>query len=375
MAKTAVICRNHPQSGIYCYTRDLLDGFPGGEKPDWVTFEFDAQGQARWSEPLERFSCLHFQYEGGEYQWKNQNLMLRFLEENRDRKIVVTLHEIHRTSPFAYDPEKIRSVFPFLEAWKKKRYWKRHPLQSCEKRMAEIKYGNAHLIVHLASHRSLLWERGVEETRIRVIPLGLPSWPRPPVPARSGAFRLATFGFLTQANDYQTVLEALSLLPADYQYTIMGGPRTEEGEKVVKEIRQRIRKLRLEDRVFITGFIPEKEVPGTLAQADIFVAPLAVRSNSASLAYMLAAGRPVIASDIPYSREIQEEGAGLVLYRGGDGHDLAERIRQAPGLVSSQGQEFLASRTWPAVARMHSRYYHEVNESWVLETRYIVLDK
>lgn len=374
MPKVALVCRGRPYSGIYTYTQDLLNGFGPGERPAWVTFDFNPRGEARWSEPLDPFDILHFQYEGGEYQAGERNLFLERLREKPRQTIVATLHEVHRKDPFAYDPDRIRSRFPWLERWRKERYWRRHPRQRCEREMAEAKYGPARLVVHLPSHRGLLLERGVEESRIRVIPHGLPALSRAaarPVPAE-GELRLATFGFITEANDYRTVLDALAGFLPRARYTIVGGPRTAGGEGVLAGLRRQIRRRGLAERVTVTGFLPPAEVEARLLEHDVLVAPMAVRSNSGSLGHMLASGRPVVGSDIAYARELREEGAPLRLYAAGSGCDLADRCREAAGTeLIPAGKEFILNRSWKNTARHHGRLYQELAEEWILETRQI----
>jgi glycosyltransferase involved in cell wall biosynthesis len=78
--------------------------------------------------------------------------------------------------------------------------------------------------------------------------------------------------------------------------------------------------------------VPAEELPKVLGAADVGVAPLEKNDRNTAqgapinkLAHYLAAGRPVVAADLPVVREISDDGCALY-YEPGDENDLAEKI-------------------------------------------------
>lgn len=83
----------------------------------------------------------------------------------------------------------------------------------------------------------------------------------------------------------------------------------------------------LRGRVAALGFVPNEDLPEHYASADVFCAPaLGGESFGIVLVEAMAAGTPVVASDIPgYSAVLQQAGGGM-LFRSGDPSDLAGKL-------------------------------------------------
>ncbi len=196
------------------------------------------------------------------------------------------------------------------------------------------------VIVHARLHRERLLARGVEASRCRVIPPGVP--PRVVVPASAAAhFRtrhglaarpvVGVFGFLERSKRFATVLDALRETGRGSEAPVLllaGGPRLPEHDAIEREIRADATRAGLADRVVITGYLAPDEVPVALEAMDVVAVPYATDDSvSYSLHVALAQRRPVVATDLDPMREIDERGHCLALVRAGDPHDLAKTLR------------------------------------------------
>ncbi|OQY84576.1 MAG: hypothetical protein B6D40_05195, partial [Anaerolineae bacterium UTCFX3] len=93
-----------------------------------------------------------------------------------------------------------------------------------------------------------------------------------------------------------------------------------------------IRKLGIEASVIVQPAVPHHEVPALVAAADICVAPLGLNDRNVTqgacpikvLEYM-AAGRPLLASNMPIVRELVREDVDALLFSPNDPEDLARQ--------------------------------------------------
>lgn len=119
----------------------------------------------------------------------------------------------------------------------------------------------------------------------------------------------------------------------------------------------------LSDQATLTGFVPHSDVPGFLTQMDVAVVPYAEAPNYFSplkLYEYMAAGLPIVASDVGQVSTAVRHGVNGLLYRPGSGEALVEaieRIRSDSALASRLGQaarsHAVERHTWSAsVARV-----------------------
>lgn len=117
--------------------------------------------------------------------------------------------------------------------------------------------------------------------------------------------------------DHETLLKAMTHLPANYRLCLVGG-----GEKEL-ELKALCQELGLEQRVSFMGV--RMDVPDILEQSDIVVLSSHWEGLSLSSIEGMSSGRPFIASDVDGLREMVG-GAG-VLFPHGDDKQLAEKIQ------------------------------------------------
>ncbi|RKL61649.1 glycosyltransferase [Thermoanaerobacteraceae bacterium SP2] len=125
-------------------------------------------------------------------------------------------------------------------------------------------------------------------------------------------------GSFKEQKDQATLIRAMKKLPYDIHLLLIGeGPLKEKNQTLVKEIG-------VEGRVHFLGF--RNDIPSILKTVDIVVLSSHWEGFGLAVVEGMAAGKPVIASDVPGLREIIN-GAG-VLFSKGDSMELATKINE-----------------------------------------------
>ncbi len=134
--------------------------------------------------------------------------------------------------------------------------------------------------------------------KIVVIPNAVepPGNQTPRIPLLDGIFRVGFIGRLDPIKRVPDLIAAMALLPANYRLDVYG-----EGESR-RRIEREIGRLRLQDRVMLHGSVAE---PWTaLRSMDVLVLPSAAEGFGLVLIEAMAAGVPVIATDVPGIRDV-----------------------------------------------------------------------
>ena len=127
----------------------------------------------------------------------------------------------------------------------------------------------------------------------------------------------------------------------------------------------------LRNRVTFTGLVPPGEVIGLLRGADVLVQPITSSpytryASPMKLFDYMAAGRPIVASDIVSLREVVADGRTARLVRPGSAEALAEGIRgvladpAAADRMARAAFEEVAGHTWARRAERIERLLDEV---------------
>lgn len=187
----------------------------------------------------------------------------------------------------------------------------------------------------------------------------------PPRPAEHPL--LAYAGHFYPWKGADVLVEALALLPGARGLLIGGQPRESDRGR----LEALARSLGVDDRVTFTGPAPPSEVPKLLAAADILVLPTvdmpSTRYTSPlKLFEYLAAGRPIVASDLPPLREVVEHGRTARLVKPADPAALAEGVRAVIGdpavaeRMARAAFERAADYSWDRRAERLERLFGEV---------------
>jgi glycosyltransferase involved in cell wall biosynthesis len=169
--------------------------------------------------------------------------------------------------------------------------------------------------------------------------------------------RLITVGRLTPAKDPLTVLGSLSVLVErgfDVHLDVIGGGLTELDTGYVRSIHEEIERLKLGERVHLTGAVPYLEIPAYYRRASCLVSASRTGSVDKVVLEAMAAGRPVVTCNDSFPRVFESLGdeASSLLFEPGDVMGLADRV----GDILSQeppARAALGERLRAIVARDH----------------------
>lgn len=151
------------------------------------------------------------------------------------------------------------------------------------------------------------------------------------VPLQARAVPVVTYvGHLYPWKGAHLLLSALAELPGVRGVVAGGHP----AEVDLPRMQALAASLGLADRVTFTGWVERSRIPAFLAEADVLVLPNT--STPISLHYTsplklfeyMAAGKPIVASDLPAIREILKDGHDACLVEPGNAHALAVAIRR-----------------------------------------------
>jgi glycosyltransferase involved in cell wall biosynthesis len=184
--------------------------------------------------------------------------------------------------------------------------------------------------------------------------------PVAPWPGRPGVPQLGYVGHLYPGKGMEMVAALAALLP-ECDLHAVGGT-----ERDLSFWRGRCADQR---NLHLHGFVPHSDVPARLARFDLLLAPPAASVSSArgreigrwmsplKVFEYMAAGKPILASDIPALREILRNGETALLLPPDEPRawaDAARALLRDPGRGAALGArartEFLAEHTWDARA-------------------------
>ncbi|TQN43125.1 glycosyltransferase involved in cell wall biosynthesis [Blastococcus colisei] len=207
---------------------------------------------------------------------------------------------------------------------------------------------------------------GVDADRIHTIPSGFePSLftaaendTRPP----SARPRIGYVGRLAPQKRADLLVRAFGRMRRRAELVIVGdGPDR-------RRVAHLIRESPAADRITMTGFVEHSAVPGVLSSLDVLVLPSAYEEMGSVLVEAMAAGLPVVASDVGGIPEVVRHGETGLLVPPGDVDCLAEtldRLVADPQLrarLSAGARARARAYAWPALAARVTGVYAAVME-------------
>lgn len=142
------------------------------------------------------------------------------------------------------------------------------------------------------------------------------------------------------------------------------------GSGILEKYYRQLVEKQLQHNVLFVGNVPREELPRYYASCDIFCSPaIGAESFGIILLEAMAAGKPIVASDIPGYRTILEPGQEGVFCQPCNADDLAEKIialLREPALRKKMGQQGRAKALqydWSIITRQVVDYYLEVMNS------------
>ena len=164
---------------------------------------------------------------------------------------------------------------------------------------------------------------------LAVVPDGMRVPPRPPGPLPSEPV-IGYAGHLYAWKGVDVLLQALALVPGA-RGLIVGG---HEKEPDLERVKTLARSLGIADRVTFTGLVEPAKVPEHVARAMVLVLPnpaSAISTHFTSplkLFEYMAAGRAIVASDLPSIREVLQDNEQALLVAPGNAEALAAAIKR-----------------------------------------------
>jgi glycosyltransferase involved in cell wall biosynthesis len=203
-------------------------------------------------------------------------------------------------------------------------------------------------IVHSRKSRLQLIKSGFSESSIQIITHAFPERNREfesqdaqLVKKKLGfaaeSIVLSIFGFVSGYKGYEVAIQSLRHLPDNFVLAIIGGPHPEaaESEKALDDVFRAIElagvgESAIAERVIITGYVDTDQLKEFHLATDICLAPYLPSNISASgaLTWALTSGKPVIASNIPAFKELNQAANCLVLFQPTAHRELAWHIER-----------------------------------------------
>ena len=121
--------------------------------------------------------------------------------------------------------------------------------------------------------------------------------------------------------------------------------------------------LRLDDDVVLLGTVPDAELPGWYAAADVLAFPSTKEGWGLAVLEAMSAGLPVVVSDLPVFREYLRPGQDALMVPVNDAVALAAALtavlddRRLAGSLRSAGRAVCARFTWARSAAEHQKIY------------------
>ena len=214
------------------------------------------------------------------------------------------------------------------------------------------------IFVNSEQYRQSWIERGLDATKIRILPRGLDT--RLFTPGRSepdfwkqfgsngSGVRLLFVGRISKEKDLDVLVQSFRQLreeKAPVQLSIVGhGPFSKELAKLLPD-------------ACYTGYLAGTDLAKAYASSDIFVFPSTTDTFGNVIIEAQAAGLPVIVSDIGGPRELVTDGVNGLITKGRDVADFTQAIRRLVEdealrkEMSAAARRSVQDRSWPSAFR------------------------
>ena len=204
----------------------------------------------------------------------------------------------------------------------------------------------ARIVVHTTELRERLTANGIAPSMISVQRFPLhempePAWSTDDVLDRfglRGKRALLLLGHPVERKGFDLAVRALVTLPPDVVLLLVC-PQQEPAQRAnVESLRTLAREHGVADRLITSDYLDDAQLASVFRVMTMALSPFRSVTGSSSLAHFLAAGVPVVASDLPPIRQAAEDGAGIRVVPAGDSSALARMIADTlaePGALAA----------------------------------------
>jgi len=173
------------------------------------------------------------------------------------------------------------------------------------KRLSKLIWRKASFVVANSSGLAQLAVKSAQKQSVSIIPNGIDNdaFETALPGSREGSIQLISTGRLIPRKGYDLLIEAMAGIPELSARIIGDGPEKERLQKLAEELKVQIEFL---------GSMDHKEIPALLSKADLFVLPSFNEGMSNAALEALAAGLPVILTDVGGSVELIENNGWII---------------------------------------------------------------
>jgi glycosyltransferase involved in cell wall biosynthesis len=255
----------------------------------------------------------------------------------------------------------------------------RHPTPAQRRILTTLVGMSASTVVMSQAAASMLTRAyGVDESRLEIVPHGVPDLPlvdpstMKPRLGLEGRMVILSFGLLGPGKGYESAIAAMpAVVAADPSalYVILGATHPDlllrEGEAYRRSLEATAAAVGMTDHVrFIDRFVGRLELGTWLEAADIFVTPFPNHDQivSGTLSYAMSAGRAIVSTPYAYARERLAKGRGCLVAAGSSDalatafvELLADPARRAS--YGRRAYEYSRGMVWSTVGEEYGRIF------------------
>lgn len=190
------------------------------------------------------------------------------------------------------------------------------------------------------------------------------------LPDLDGAdFVIGFVGSLKPWHGVEILIDSFAEFLSNYKKSrllIIGGEK-----RLIRRLEKQYHERGLDGKVVFTGAVPYEKIPSLLQKTDVLVAPYPELPDfyfsALKIFEYMAAGKPIIASDIGQIASILKNQETAILVPPGDGrklHDAIVRLKEDPGLRSKLAENALSEvrqkHTWGQRVEIISRILEDL---------------
>lgn len=285
------------------------------------------------------------------------------------RPVVTTFH----TEPLGCEPRRWPpSPARAARNWSRRWAWRRHVSGRFS-----TSAGHAIAVVHSPITRRALIRQGMQAGAVHIIRHGclpprdlrldgLSAKARLGLPASS--VLLTMFGFVGGYKGHLVAVRALAKLPERFRLAICGGAHPESQDRSLAAVIRLVKRLGLEDRVTVTGWLSPEAAGLHYDATDICLAPYLdpMLAASGAITWALASGKPTIGSKIPAFQGICREEPCMLLTTPSMVDELAwaaEKLATDAGLARqlvAAARRYVEAHSWDRTAAATRELYEQL---------------
>ncbi len=360
--RLGVIIGQDERCGIGDFAHNLAEALPQRIECQWIAHPDDPSSRAwrRTAQGADGLDLVHVHFEYGLFESVKpyRNHFATLMERLRP-PAVVTLHGpppelASRWNAGRRGPSDILRDLAYLPFFGK---WRRRFLQRA-----------THWIIHnrqLSDQVSAVVGSG----RVTYLPLPIPATGRRWRSRKDGSLVLVSPGFVKKHKGYDRFVEVMRDMPS-CSWVVAGGPQDQRDDEFLKDLRRMIDDQGIGDQVRITGYLSRAEMEESFCRADMAIFPFHHVAASASMAWAIGCGAPVVATDLPEFLELQSRGAGiefLPIDAPGSWPEIIQglgRDRKRLENLSQRNRDFSSVESFTACAAAHTELFERVASTY-----------